>query len=216
MAPQTVDEYLRVLDGELRFDRRLARRVRAEVEDHLCEAAEVHGERAALARFGAPHELAAQFAAVSLSKRARFSALWGVISIVAAFALMEARLRWYAVHHWQATQGLAIAIDRYAFLAGGAAALTGLICLLAWRAVGSHVFERTSLLWSVLLSAAATTCALAALIADACITALRIAHAPWSTASTLPLIACLVECALAVLLVLYLQRVRASIRKAAA
>ena len=73
-----ISDYLDTLSGALSFDRSLSGRVRQEVEDHLREAiaADSRGdgpeaERRAIANFGDPHVIAAQFAVVSLAKQTR-------------------------------------------------------------------------------------------------------------------------------------------------
>jgi hypothetical protein len=84
-----ISDYLDSLAGALRFNQSLSGRVRQEVEDHLREAVAAdptgnwaEAERRAIARFGDPRILAAQFALVSLVKQAR--------SLAAAIILMVA------------------------------------------------------------------------------------------------------------------------------
>ena len=63
-----ISDYLDSLVGALSFDRPLSGRVRQEVEDHLREAvaADPEAERRAIANFGDPRVIAAEFAMVSL------------------------------------------------------------------------------------------------------------------------------------------------------
>ncbi len=69
-SPQTIDDYLDALLGELRVDPRRARRILAEAEDHLRESAreisiagasEADAARIAIDRFGPPGEVARRF-----------------------------------------------------------------------------------------------------------------------------------------------------------
>jgi len=73
-----IDAYVDSLLGALRPDRSLARRLRREVEDHLWEAVAAdpseesrEAQRRAIAGFGDPRLIAAQFAAVSHRSRNR-------------------------------------------------------------------------------------------------------------------------------------------------
>ena len=73
-----ISDYVERLARELAFDPSLAQRLRREVEDHLREAAAAdpagggpEAERRAIANFGDPRAIAAQFAVVSLGKQAR-------------------------------------------------------------------------------------------------------------------------------------------------
>ena len=70
--------YLDQLTRELSFDPSLARRMRAEAEDHLQEAVAsdpmgvtTEAERRAIARFGAARDIAAQCAVPSLVKQVK-------------------------------------------------------------------------------------------------------------------------------------------------
>src|SRR5262249_50851582 len=74
---------------ELSFDPRLARRLRAEVEDHLHEAvagcADPHGENAlaeVMCAFGDPREFARQFLASALLSLARRAAAMTALAVI--------------------------------------------------------------------------------------------------------------------------------------
>ena len=118
MVVENVREYLSALERELRFDPALARRLCAEVEDHLLESAETCGERAAVARFGTPEVVAAQAATVSFHRRTRAAAGSAVIVVLAMFFLMQSRLAWYGMLHWRVVPNPASVVDRYAFVLG--------------------------------------------------------------------------------------------------
>jgi hypothetical protein len=217
MPVETVRDYVDTLANELRFDAALARRVCAEVEDHLLEAAESRSEREAIANFGPPDEFAARLAAVSFLKQTRAAAGTAVIVVIAIFFLMRARIAWYAATHQHLASSLAATIDRYAFYLGLTAALTALVCGIAWKVFASHrTSERARLQRSFLLSTVTTVCVLILLASDAFVMAGRLSVLPWSFDSLIPLFAFLVELILAALLVANVRRIFASRRRAGA
>ncbi len=122
-----ISEYVERLARELDFDPSLSRCVRREVEDHLWEAVAadpegggLEAERRAVANFGDPHVIAAQFAVVSLAKHAKRVGVVAVVLIAAVFIAMKARLAWYAVMECPAGEmgglgDIVVSIDRYAF-----------------------------------------------------------------------------------------------------
>jgi len=96
-----ISDYLDSLVGALSFDRPLSGRVRQEVEDHLREAVAAdpagdgpEAERRAIANFGDPRVIAAEFAMVSLAKQTRRvgAAIILVIAGVRIFRLRAAGL----------------------------------------------------------------------------------------------------------------------------
>ena len=73
-----ISQYLDSLAAALSFDRSLSRRVRQEAEDHLRGAVvadprgnALEAEQGAIANFGDPQLIAAQFAIVSLARRTK-------------------------------------------------------------------------------------------------------------------------------------------------
>ena len=123
-----ISDYLDALAGALRFNQSLSGRVRQEVEDHLREAvaadptaSAAEAERRAIARFGDPRILAAQFALVSVVKQARSLAAAIILMVAGVFIAMKARVAWYAVTQWsmaddaRALSSIALSIDRYSF-----------------------------------------------------------------------------------------------------
>jgi HAAS domain-containing protein len=80
-----IDRYLRELERELRVGRRRRRRILAEAEDHLREAAREAGEEAAVARFGAPREVARRFAEAAAGAPARLAAQLLAVALALAF-----------------------------------------------------------------------------------------------------------------------------------
>ncbi len=96
--PVSVAEYLDALTRELRFDLQLSQRVRREVEDHLLDAISddasgdpSEAQRQAIARFGDPHEIARQYAPLSLLKQTRRLGAIVVVAIAAILVLMKGR-----------------------------------------------------------------------------------------------------------------------------
>jgi hypothetical protein len=123
-----ISDYLESLAGALSFDRALSRCVRQEVEDHLWEAVaadpsddRLEAQRRAIANFGDPHVIAAQFAVISLAKQTR--RVGGAIILVVAgvFIAMKARVAWYAATQWAISDDMRAAsaivglIDSYSF-----------------------------------------------------------------------------------------------------
>jgi hypothetical protein len=123
-----IDAYVDSLLGALQHDRSLARRLRREVEDHLWAAVaadpseEIHeAQRRAIAGFGEPRLIAAQFAAVSLQKQTRRTGVAVVLIVAGVYLTMKARVAWYALmecaiaNDITAVTQLVGSIDRYSF-----------------------------------------------------------------------------------------------------
>ena len=97
-----ISDYIETLVDALSFDRSLSGRVRQEVEDHLWEAVASdpraggpEAEQRAIANFGDPHAIAAQFAVVSLAKQTRRVSTAIILVIAGVFIAMKARVAWY-------------------------------------------------------------------------------------------------------------------------
>lgn len=91
------------LAGRLNFDSALSQRVRQEIQDHLCEAVAAaplgDGGKAvqrAIANFGDPHVIAAQFATAWLARQAWKVGVIVTVVITCDFVTMKTRLAWYA------------------------------------------------------------------------------------------------------------------------
>lgn len=217
-----IADYLERLTSRLAFDPALARAVREEVEDHLREAAARHGsdepaaaERHAIANFGDPAAIAAQFAVASLARRARHAGAAAVLMLAAVFVLMQARVAWYAATQWPAIGmpelGAAVfAIDRYAFWAALLLTVAGWVYLQT-RGVPAMLDTRyrRELARFALLCSLASAALIASVAGDAILTCLRFAAAAWSTHFLVPLASLAVELACAALLV---SRIRAMAR----
>lgn len=96
----TISTYLDALRGELRATARPRARILHEVADHLAEAAQwerergaapEEAERRAIARFGAPREVAHQFAPVLAASRARAVGRAQVVALAAVLGAMLVR-----------------------------------------------------------------------------------------------------------------------------
>lgn len=83
--------YLNELDDVLAFDPRLSRRVRDEIESHLCDTAEQVGEADAVRRFGRPAEIARAYAEAALPDRLRRSCVAAALLGGATLLLMRLR-----------------------------------------------------------------------------------------------------------------------------
>ncbi len=83
--------YLDELDHVLAFDPLLSRRVRDEIESHLCDTAEQVGEADAVRRFGRPVEIARAYAEAALPDRLRRSCVAAALLCGATLLLMQLR-----------------------------------------------------------------------------------------------------------------------------
>jgi len=183
-----ISAYLESLAGALSFDRALSRCVREEVEDHLREAvaADATGdtlgaERRAIANFGDPHVIAAQFAVVSLATQTRRVGVAVVLVVAGVFIAMKARVAWYAATQWttsddmRAISGIVGFIDRRSFW------LSVIIGIGGWAYITSrhipaafHPEYRKQLRRSFLLCTAATGALVVSVISDGVLTGLRL------------------------------------------
>jgi len=198
-----ISDYLESLATALSFDRVLARSVREEVEDHLCEALaadrtgdRLEAERRAIANFGDPLAIAAQFAVVSLAQQTRRAGIAIILVIGGVFATMKARLAWYAMTEWAmrddlravgATVGL---VDRYAFRLSVVIGIAALITV-----AGRYATSRRQLRRSFLLCVAATALLVVSVISDGVLTALQLAGGDLCADSLVPLLSMTIEIA---------------------
>ena len=179
----------------------------------------MEAERRAVAKFGDPRAIAAQFAVVSLAARARRVALAAVLMIGAVFVAMKARLAWYGVvpfplaEEARALGEMVLAIDRWAFWLAVLAGLAGSVYIGSRRPPRGFTREYSAQLrrFSLLCSAAAVALVVC-VAADGVLTWLRLIGAQWSIASLVPLISVAIEIACAAVLV---SSLRAMARRAA-
>jgi hypothetical protein len=144
---EPIAEFVTAVARELSFDPRLARRLRAEVEDHLHDAVadrdDPDGENRlaeVLCAFGDPRAFARQFLATALLSLARRAAAVAALSVIGMFGAMEARAAWYGWVNWPVSDRLRAAnaighpVDRFAFVLAAAFALSTLAYVIARRA----------------------------------------------------------------------------------
>ena len=179
-----ISAYLDALANALSFDRALACAVRQEVEDHLCEAVaadprpdRVAAERQAVARFGDPKFIAAQFAVTALARRARRDCAAVIVAVAATLLAMKARVAWYALQQWtlpedvRAVGQAVLMIDRCAFWL---ALILGIGALAAIGRARIAATVRWRLRCAVLSCAAAIAALALAVISDGVLTALQL------------------------------------------
>src|SRR5262249_45946310 len=181
--------YAELLAGKLDFNPSLSRRIRQEVQDHLWEAAAVgpSGNRReavqrAIASFGDPHVIAAQFATAWLARQTWKVGGTVILVISGVFVAMKARVTWYAAAQWGLSDDVrAVAksvglIDACAFWLSvivGIAACTYLVVRRAPPAAlyAAHSSRLRHLLFLSAVSAAALS---VSVIGDGVLTALRL------------------------------------------
>jgi hypothetical protein len=204
----------------------LSRRVCAEVEDHLREAAAdrtgADAENEAVARFGSPGAIARQFAAPSLIRQTKGVGYGMVLVVLCSYLAMAGRLAWYIALDWRvgndaplaALRTVTVLIDRYAFALAAIVGLCGLAY--AWRVRSAELTAtcRSRLRRFILLCALATLGLMVTVAADIVLTALRLAGSAPSLASLLPLALLAVEIALTAIFIAHLRSVMGRIASA--
>jgi hypothetical protein len=196
---------------ELSFDPRLARRLRAEVEDHLHEAfadrATTNGETAlpdVMHAFGDPRAFARQFLATALLSLARRAAAVTALAVVGTFGAMEARAVWYGWVNWPASERVAAAntvghpIDRFAFALAAAFALSGLVYVVTRRAPARFRAPFGREIGSCVKLNAAVACALiGAMATELVLTGIRLFESGLDARTLVPLASLILELAVA-------------------
>ncbi len=204
-----ISDYLDQLAEALRFDRSLSRGVVREVEDHLQEAAAAgsagdrrEAERLAIARFGDPHAIAAQFASVSLARQASRMGAALILVIAGVFVTMKSRVAWYAVTQWtvcddmKAVSGITALIDRYSFWFSVLVAIGGFAYINS-RCV-SPILDagyRRQLRLAFILCVVATTSLTVSVISDGVLTALQLSATGLHRGALLPVVSMAIEVA---------------------
>jgi hypothetical protein len=201
--------YLDALAAALSFDPALARRVREEAADHLQQAIAADrshdglaAARRAIAAFGDPAAIAAQFAAIALARRIAKLRVALILVVAGIFVAMKGRVAWYALSGWSAGHDASPAtrvigaIDRYAFWSSVIIA-AGAFAYLAVRPVApiAHRGLRRQVRRVVLLGIAATAPLALAVLSDGVLTAIQLAGAELSAGSLVPLVTMAVEIA---------------------
>ena len=215
-----ISQYLESLTAALSFDPSLSRCVRQEVEDHLREAVaadpsgdSLEAQRRAIANFGDPHVIAAQFAVVSLSRRTRSAGTGVIVAIGAIFVAMKSRVAWFAAMPWimsddlRAASGIALSIDRYAFWFALIAGIAGWVYI-DRRGVPSALDPayQKQLRRCFVVCAAATFALGVAVVCDGILTAFRLIGMELSIEYLVPVVSMAIELGCAGALALHLRR----------
>ena len=214
-----ISDYLESLVGGLSFDRSLSGRVRQEVEDHLREAVAadpigdgLEAERRAIANFGDPHVIAAQFAVVSLAKQTRRVGAAIILVIAGVFIAMKTRVAWYAVMQCaisddiRAASGIVGLIDRYSFWLSVIIGIGGWAYISGRRTPAAfYTAYREQLRPFFLLCIAATAALAVSVISDGVLTALRLPEADLSAEFVIPISSIAIEIACAAVLVFQIR-----------
>jgi hypothetical protein len=217
-----ISEYLESLSDALSFDPSLSRCVRQEVEDHLREAVaadpspdSLEAQRRAIANFGDPRVIAAQFAVVSLSRQTRSAGTGVIVAIGAVFVAMKARVAWFAAIPWtmsddlKAASGIALSIDRYAFWFALIAGIAGWIYIDRRRVPAAIDPASRKQLHRCFLTCMAATLALGVSVAcDGILTAFRLIGTGLSVDHLIPIFSMAFELGCAGVLVLMLRNTR--------
>jgi hypothetical protein len=216
-----IAEYLDALARELRFDPRLSRRVRREVEDHLWEAvadgADANPQEAArlaIARFGDPRLIARQYAPLSLLRQTRRVGGILILAIAAILILMKGRvalyefLQWPLKPDWLGGLGaIAPVIDRHMFQLSLVLGILGWLYIAGRRpAPAINDSYRQQLQRSLLLSAAASALLIGAVVLDTILGGLRIVDAGMSPAALVPLLSIAAEIGLVGIITMELRK----------
>jgi hypothetical protein len=200
--------------------------VRQEVEDHLREAAAAdptsdrhEAERRAIANFGDPRTIAAQFALVSLTSRTRKLGAAIILVIVGVLATMKARVAWYALMQWtsrddvKAVSRIVLLVDRYAFLFSVVIGIAGWAYIVSHRA--APVLDagyRKQLGRAFALCLAATVSLAFSVISDGVLTVLTLRGTPLGAASLVPVVSMAIEILCLGLLAGQMSRITSSAR----
>jgi HAAS len=204
-----IRDYLDALATALSFDPSLSRRVRREVEDHLLDAIAAdpardrsEAEGRAVARFGEPHAIAAEFARVSAARQARSLAAAIVVMVFVVFIAMKTRVAWYAATRWTMAEDMrpaseiVLLIDRYAFWTSVILAVAGFAYMVGRRIPPVlHRARDRHLRHVSLLCTIATAALVVSVISDGLLTAFWLREALLRAESLVPLISMAFEVA---------------------
>ena len=196
---------------ELSFDPRLARRVRAEVEDHLHEAladrADQHGENRlaeVMCAFGDPQAFARQFLATALLSLARRAAAVTALAVVGMFGAMEARAAWYGWVNWpvsdhvRAANAIGHPVDRFAFVLAAALALSALAYVITRRApVRFYPTFGREIGFCIRLNVAVALALIGAMATELVLNGVRLFEAELDARALVPFISLMLEVAVA-------------------
>jgi hypothetical protein len=196
---------------ELSFDPRLARRLRAEVEDHLHQAAadraDPNGDNGlaeVMCAFGNPKAFAQQFLATALLSLARRAAAVTALAVVGTFGAMEIRAVWYGWVNWPASDHVRAAnaighpVDRFAFALAAAFALSALAYVITRRAPAR--FYPTfgwEIGFCIKLNVAVALALMSAMVTELVLTGVRLFEAELDARALVPFVSLMLEIAVA-------------------
>jgi len=225
MRSDTIAGYVDALSAALSFDRRLARRVRLEVEDHLREAAApldgvdaAVAERSALERFGDPRQLASEYAAASVQAHMQRTGVSTLLALFGIFVAMRGRLIWYDLSGMTDPNRMArlapwIALDVTAFRIAACIGVAAVLYVGTRRTFSVlDTLDRKHVMRSVAMLGAAAVPLQISVTMDAIFTGLRFAHG--AAHATLPVLSLLLEFALMGALIRYVWTAARRIRDA--
>ena len=196
---------------ELSFDPRLARRLRAEVEDHLHEAladcGDPRGENRlaeVMCAFGDPRAFAQQFLPSAMLSLARRAAAVTALAVVGMFGAMEARAAWYGWVNWpisdhvRAANAIGHPVDRVAFALAAAFALSTLAYVITRRApVRFYPTFGRKIGFCIKLNAAVALALMGAMATELVLTGVRFLGAELDARALVPFISLMLEVAVA-------------------
>jgi hypothetical protein len=196
---------------ELSFDPRLARRLRAEVEDHLHQAladlGDPHGENRlaeVMCAFGDPRAFARQFLATAMLSLARRAAAVTALAVVGMFGAMEARAAWYGWVNWpvndnvRAANAIGHPVDRFAFALAAAFALSALAYVGTRRApVRFYPTFGREIGYCIKLNAAVALALMSAMATELLLTGVRLFGAELEARALVPFVSLMLEAAVA-------------------
>jgi hypothetical protein len=206
--PGMIAAYAELLAGKLGFDPSLSRRVRQEVQDHLWEAAtadpsgdEREAVRRAIAGFGDPHVIPAQFATAWLLRQTWKIGLTVILVIGGVFVAMKARITWYAAAQWGLSDDVRAAaksvalIDACAFWLSVIVAIAACTYLVVRRTPPAALcaVHCSKLRHLLVLSAVSAAALSVSVIGDGILTALRLVGRELSADFLIPISSMLIE-----------------------
>ena len=208
---EPITEFGSAVARELSFDPRLARRLRAEVEDHLHEAltdhADRHGENRlaeVMCAFGDPQAFARQFLSTALLSLARRAAAVTALAVVGMFGAMEARAAWYGWVNWpvsdhvRAANAIGHPLDRFAFALAAAFALSALAYVIMRRApVRFYPTFGREIGFCIKLNAAVALTLMSAVATELVLTGVRLFEAELDARALVPFVSLMLEIAVA-------------------
>jgi hypothetical protein len=203
-----IEAYAESLAGKLDFDPSLSQRVRQEIRDHLWEATAAgpsgNGREAvqrAIANFGDPQIIAAQFATAWLARQTWKLGVTVILVITGIFVAMKARVTWYAAAQWvlsddvEAVAKAVGSIDACAFYVSVIVGIAGCAYLVVRRApptalCAAHCSRLRHLLFLSAVSAAALS---VSVITDGVLTTLRVVGRELSVEALVPISSIVIE-----------------------